>query len=665
MRKLCTLLLGILLTTISSFAALPSKVFAPYVDVMLWPTFDLASVTNATGQKYFTLAFITAGSNGQPAWGGVTAYNNYPELDARINALKAAGGDIIVSFGGLNGTPIDATITNVSSLVAAYSAVIDRYSLTWIDFDIEGTWVSDQASIDRRNQAAKQLQTKYPSLRITYCLPVMPFGLTADGVNIINKAKAAGVNIYGVNVMAMDYGQSNSAMGQAAISAAQNARNQTNLNIGITPMIGKNDTQNETFTLANASEVMTFAQSTSWVNMIAMWSVNRDNGNCPNNQTASYNCSGLSQSLYAFVNTFKAYSGGVSCTPTSIVPYITVNGGAWQSTTSVSVTAGANVQIAPHPLNVGSWSWSGPNGFTSSSRVVTLNSIQTNQGGSYTATYTNAQGCTSTTTFTVTVSGGCTSTPIVPYISVNGGAWQNTLSVTVTAGNSVGIEPQPAIGGSWSWSGPNGFSAATRKISLANIQTSQGGSYTASYTNAQGCKSTATFTVTVNGTGGGCNGVPQYATGVTYNAGSVVQNVGSRYECKPWPFSGWCSQGGGFTPGVGFAWESAWTLLGSCSGRMAQPEVSVVEDSFEANGLGVYPMPGVSGKDQTLTFTFEKNPDEVKVLINDMNGSEVINKKYTDVNNSIEVSMPALPKGFYIINVHNGKKIVTKKYIVR
>jgi len=317
MKKIYSTVIGIVIA-ISSFAALPNKVFAPYVDVMLWPTFNLMNCYNATGQKYYTLAFITAGSNGQPAWGGSVAMDQNFMLD-QINQLRAVGGDVIISFGGANGTPIDASITDVNALVSAYQSVINRYGLTWIDFDVEGIWVADQASIDRRNQAARILQNNNPGLKITYCLPVMPTGLTWDGTNVINKAKAAGVNIYNVNVMAMDYGQSNSQMGSAAISAAQNARSQTGLNIGITPMIGKNDTQNETFTLANATEVLNFANANSYVNMIAMWSANRDNGGCPGQTFASPTCSGLSQSTFAFVNTWKSFSGSTGGTNVTTV----------------------------------------------------------------------------------------------------------------------------------------------------------------------------------------------------------------------------------------------------------------------------------------------------------------------------------------------------------
>jgi predicted alpha-1,6-mannanase (GH76 family) len=89
------------------------------------------------------------------------------------------------------------------------------------------------------------------------------------------------------------------------------------------------------------------------------------------------------------------------CTPTPIVPYISVNGASWQSVNAVETTVGSSVTIGPQPLN-GTWSWIGPGGFTSSSRRVTLPNIQTNHKGNYTAAYT-IDGCTSYLTFTVIV----------------------------------------------------------------------------------------------------------------------------------------------------------------------------------------------------------------------------------------------------------------------
>lgn len=61
-------------------------------------------------------------------------------------------------------------------------------------------------------------------------------------------------------------------------------------------------------------------------------------------------------------------------------------------------------------------------------------------------------------------------------------------------------------------------------------------------------------------TGGNCNS-PQYVNGATYATGAVVKNAGGKYRCT---VGGWCTVGGPYEPGVGWAWTNAWVLEGSC-----------------------------------------------------------------------------------------------------
>jgi hypothetical protein len=93
-----------------------------------------------------------------------------------------------------------------------------------------------------------------------------------------------------------------------------------------------------------------------------------------------------------------------ACTPTTIVPYISINGGSsWtkESAATVSSTS-AKVDLGPQPTSGGSWSWTGPNSYKSTSRQI--NSIPLTVGADvYTATYTNASSCKSTQAFTITV----------------------------------------------------------------------------------------------------------------------------------------------------------------------------------------------------------------------------------------------------------------------
>ncbi len=298
-------------TSVNAGPGVPNKVFAPYVDTGAWPTFSVVNTANSTGHKYYTLAFVLSGGGCVAKWNGVTAMGDY-FYAGEINTLRAMGGDVIVSFGGANGTELAQACGDVASLQAAYQSVITQYKLSRIDFDIEGGATTDSASIDRRNKAIKGLQAANPSLKIAFCLPVMPTGLIQSGLDIISNAKANAVRIDVVNVMAMDYGGANNAMGQAAINAATNTHNQmsgmgVSATIGVTPMIGQNDSQGEIFTLSDASSLLSFAQSNTWIGMIAFWSMGRDNGGCPGQTYASPTCSGVSQSLFQYANTFKAF----------------------------------------------------------------------------------------------------------------------------------------------------------------------------------------------------------------------------------------------------------------------------------------------------------------------------------------------------------------------
>ena len=127
-----------------------------------------------------------------------------------------------------------------------------------------------------------------------------------------------------------------------------------------------------------------------------------------NTGISSSSISGLGSSFKVTVPAYSAMGllipAGSSCTPTTIVPFVSVNGGStWtqESTATVSSTTTA-VDLGPQPTSGGSWSWTGPNGFTSTSRQI--NSIRLSTGANtYVATYTNASSCKSTQSFTITV----------------------------------------------------------------------------------------------------------------------------------------------------------------------------------------------------------------------------------------------------------------------
>jgi len=326
----------------------PDPIFAPYVDVCLWPPFSLQDAYAQTGQKYFTLAFVVSDVTGSPSWGGYYAMEDNWFMD-QINYIRGVGGDVILSFGGASGTELALAIDNVADLQAAYQSVIDRYGLKWVDFDIEGWAVAERDSIDRRNKAIQGLQAANPELKVAFCLPVLPQGLTADGLYVLENARDNGVRIDLVNVMAMDYGDSpapdpEGQMGRYAIDAAVNTRAQAqtlgiDTRIGITPMIGQNDVPSERFYVSDAVEVLTWAQDPArqpWVGLLSFWSINRDNGGCPGG-AAQPQCSGIAQTDFEFTNTWFGFTGEVSI----VSPDIQANG----SDGPVTISAGDPVSI--------------------------------------------------------------------------------------------------------------------------------------------------------------------------------------------------------------------------------------------------------------------------------------------------------------------------------
>ncbi|BDM67078.1 hypothetical protein HEK616_05650 [Streptomyces nigrescens] len=294
--------------------------FAPYVDTSLFPAYDLTGTARKTGVKNFNLAFITSGGGCTPKWGGAVDLGNDP-VAKQIPALRKAGGDVRVSFGGANGSELGVACSSADQLAAAYGKVIDQFKLTRVDFDIEGGALPDTAANTRRAQAVARLQKSHPGLDVSFTLPVMPEGLTQDGVNLVADAKKNGVKISAVNIMAMDYGSSyNGDMGTYATQAATATQGQLKKALGlsdaaawktvaVTPMIGVNDVQSEVFKTDDATQLVTFAKS-KHLGWLSMWSATRDQA-CAGgtSNSAQPTCSSIDQRPLDFTKAFGAYTG--------------------------------------------------------------------------------------------------------------------------------------------------------------------------------------------------------------------------------------------------------------------------------------------------------------------------------------------------------------------
>ncbi|MEU1665557.1 chitinase [Streptomyces sparsogenes] len=294
-----------------SAPARPGVPFVPYVSAWAATGYDMTAAA-ARGVKEFALGFVVAGRGCAPVWdGGIPLADR--ALMARIAAARRAGGDVRVSFGGAGGRELATICPDVPQLAAAYAAVIDRYGFTKADFDIEGPALADPVSATRRARAIAWLQRARPDLDVSFTLPAMPWGLTDDSSALLANARAQGVAVSGVNIMAMNYGGEHTGdMGRYAVQAAINAHGRIRGVLGlseaaawktltVTPMIGVNDVSGEVFTLEDAAGLARFAAAKG-IGRLSMWSAERDRP-CPPRATTpgpAPTCSGVAQRPGAF-----------------------------------------------------------------------------------------------------------------------------------------------------------------------------------------------------------------------------------------------------------------------------------------------------------------------------------------------------------------------------
>ena len=204
--------------------------------------------------------------------------------------------------------------------------MVNAYGVTHLDFDIEGAAAANHAAIDRRSQALAALEQNAAAngtnLQVWFTLPVLPSGLTADGLYVVQSALKYGVQIAGVNVMAMDYGDSaapnpTNQMGNYAIDSANSLFSQLSTlygstkttaqlwgMIGVTPMIGLNDVTTETFDQNAARELLAFAEQKG-MGRISIWSLNRDTASTTTKSYVDTTSSSIVQKQWEFSSLFE------------------------------------------------------------------------------------------------------------------------------------------------------------------------------------------------------------------------------------------------------------------------------------------------------------------------------------------------------------------------
>jgi hypothetical protein len=272
------------------------------------------SVMSATGIKQFTMAFMLSGGGCSPAWDGNRPLTGGAD-QSTINAIRAAGGQVQISFGGWSGNKLGPNCGSVAALAGAYQQVINAYNLKYIDIDIENTDEFENAVVqDRILGALKVVKQNNPGIKT-----IVTFGTTTTGPNfwgnrLITQAAALGANIDNFTIMPFDFGSSN--IYNDTVNASEGLKNALKsafgwsdatayAHMGISGMNGLSD-QHEMTTPATWTQIRDYANSRH-IARLAFWSVNRDRP-CPGGGVVS-NCSGISQSNWQFTQITAGFTG--------------------------------------------------------------------------------------------------------------------------------------------------------------------------------------------------------------------------------------------------------------------------------------------------------------------------------------------------------------------
>jgi lysophospholipase L1-like esterase len=218
-------------------------------------------------------------------------------------------------------------------------------------------------------------------------------------------------------------------------------------------------------------------------------------GDIMSNDGIHPNATGAADMQKLWAQKMDSLYGG--CQVPTLVPYIRVNKGALVNISDTTISTSDTVTLKPQASTGGTWSWSGPKSFSAASDTIAFKPIISTQGGNYIATLTNGGYCSSTCTFTLTVT--CKSTQITPYLKINQGDLLPIADTTVYIGDTISLSPQTqaSVSGTWLWSGPYFYGETPSVLDLSNIQTYQSGQYVVYFNGFGYCECSDTFKLNV------------------------------------------------------------------------------------------------------------------------------------------------------------------------
>ncbi|KUN02841.1 chitinase [Streptomyces yokosukanensis] len=269
------------------------------------------TITQATGVKWFTLAFVLSNGYCNPQWDGRRPLTGGVDQQT-VTTVRANGGDVIPSFGGYSGNKLESSCSSAGELATAYQKVINAYGLKAIDIDIEADAYSNGTVQQRTVDALKTVKANNPGLKVYITIGT---GQSGPDTGLIDRAASSGLTVDAWAIMPFDFGGAGQNMGNLTTQAAEGLKNalknayhysddQAYRDMGISSMNGITD-NNETVTVNDFRTILAYAQQ-HHLARLTFWSANRDR---PCTGGPADSCSGVNQSDWDYTRVFAGYTG--------------------------------------------------------------------------------------------------------------------------------------------------------------------------------------------------------------------------------------------------------------------------------------------------------------------------------------------------------------------
>jgi hypothetical protein len=186
----------------------------------------------------------------------------------------------------------------------------------------------------------------------------------------------------------------------------------------------------------------------------------------------------------AMAGTYTVTVTNGGCTATSSVTVVINASPTATATANTPLCTGATLNLSTPAVTGATYAWSGPGGYTATTRNPSRTNVTTTMAGTYTVTVTN---------------GGCSATSSVTVVINTSPSALATANSPLCTGETLNLTTPAVTGATYAWSGPNGYSSSAQNSSISNVTMSMAGDYEV-VVNIGSCSATSTVTVVINTT---------------------------------------------------------------------------------------------------------------------------------------------------------------------